>query len=186
MKAFHFLFSALLVSPFFLSTQLTATQPLNEQTELEFSQISEETLQRSKLTSRSTVFASFRSNQSQSLLGGQSVLFNIEEANQGKGIVYHPESGEFRIRKEGFYHVNYGVFHSNLNFSSGVHLIHTRDGVSRIRHSSLISDSPSLIFHLKKNDKIRIAAQNPLRLARGSVSTAATDTAVISFMRLRG
>lgn len=183
MKALHILLSALIMPALFISPQLKAAEVLNEEAEFDFEAQNLNAATKAAVAP-SAIVASFRSNRDQSITAGENVAFHIVDINIGKPVKYDAIKKRFTILKEGFYLLHYGVFTTDPNFVGGINLVLIREGIARVKHRSLISDSPSAIIHLKVNDKIQLVAQKLLLLNHGSTSTNATDTAFIQFIRL--
>lgn len=141
------------------------------------------------------VFASFRNNRDQVVLGEETVKFNITNANKGCGICYDFESGEFLIKKSGFYLVICGTASIGTAGQAGdafpFNLIKTKScGWERERTTlaTFLTDSSSgVVVFLKKGDKVAIISLDTVRLIAGSLpprTTSLTDTAFISFLKL--
>lgn len=187
MKSFHFLLSALLLPTFLISSQLKATEALNEEIDFEVSSVvipeSLNAIQEATATPPATA-ASFRSTRDQTLTAGEKVTFNVVDTNVGKPVKYDATGQQFLVLKEGYYLLSYGVFTTDTTAAAGINLVLVRDGVAHIKHRSLVSDSPTVVLNLKVNDKIRLVSQGLLHLSHGITSTNMTDTAFFTIVRL--
>lgn len=132
------------------------------------------------------IYASFHSSVNQDLSAGQSVLFEVEDFNEGHGIKRVNDNTEFKIKESGNYIINFGIKNNASNAISGLNLILTRKDNETIIAQLLVQTTSSIILHLKEDDKIKIVAQTALGLRALPTVTnfSTTDTAFITFVQL--
>lgn len=192
MKASHF-FSKLLLSVLFLPTFISAESIHleNEAARNAVYRHPESMFDCTKDNHCDAVFASYRNDRDITIPAGDTVLFNVKNANKGDGICYN-EDGTFTVKKSGFYLINYGLASigtaGTAGAAFGFNLIKIRDCHYSIVDSVLTNSSSAIVLFLKEHDRVAVVSQEFLvRLIAGNLpprTTSLTDTAHISFVKL--
>jgi len=136
-------------------------------------------------SSNTAVFASYRLTQPTTAKPGLNLPFDVEDSNQGNGIVQDKTLQQFVIQKRGYYMINFGVQTASFDLLVGLNLVHTRNGVIQNSLSTIMNTSLSTILFLRPGDIISVSPQKIRALSFGAFSTFLNDLAFITFVRVK-